>query len=315
MPRAAGSPACDRGSDDVSTLGEIQRGLRFANWLLNPLYRPTVPSVYDLIGTDAPTTNGLYLNLGFWRDARTLDDACEALVDLVGVRAQLDQAVRLVDCGFGFGDQDLYWARQHPSLQIVGLNVTGSQVRTARDRVASAGLTDRIDLRIGSATEMPLDDESADAVIALESAFHFRTRERFLREAQRVLKPGGRLVTADIIPMPNKDGSRITAPASLGWRLTASRFSIPDENVYPRADYKALLNRLGFGDVVVESIRDDVYPPLHQHLRDNPDILTSLHPVPRIAAHLSLLPSAERTFGGLDYVIGSAVKAGTVANA
>jgi SAM-dependent methyltransferase len=55
---------------------------------------------------------------------------------------------------------------------------------------------------------MPVDADSVDVVIALECAFHFRTRQRFFREARRVLRPGGRLVTADIIPMPAAEGVR-----------------------------------------------------------------------------------------------------------
>lgn len=288
----------------MSQAAELQRGLRFLNWLLNPLYRPAVPSVYDLIGTDSPTANGLYLNLGYWEDARDMDAACEALVDLVGAKAELAEANQLVDCGFGFADQDLYWARKYPRLGIVGLNVTRSQVSAAQERVFAADLADRIDLRVGSATAMPLGAASADVVIALESAFHFRTREDFFQEALRVLRPGGRLVTADILPIASGDICGARGGYSRAWRLTASRFSIPRENAYPRAGYAALLAKLGFVDVAVESIRDHVYAPLHEHLRANPKVLDTLHPVARVAARLSLMPNAERTFGGLDYVIG-----------
>jgi ubiquinone/menaquinone biosynthesis C-methylase UbiE len=288
----------------VSPFGELQRGLRLANWILNPLQRPAVPSVYDLIGTDSPTKRGLYLNLGFWREADDMDTACEALVELVGRKARLGDSEVLVDCGFGFADQDLYWARQHPDLAIVGLNITASHVDAARERVTAAGLADRVDLRLASATEMPLADASADAVIALESAFHFRTRERFFHEALRVLKPGGRIVTADILPILENDGNRQGARLSRVWHWTASRFSIPSENAYPREGYRALLQRLGFSDVEVESIRDQVYAPLYRHLKENPEVLNRLHPVAGIVARMSLLPSADRVFRGLDYVIG-----------
>jgi ubiquinone/menaquinone biosynthesis C-methylase UbiE len=226
-------------------------------------------------------------------------------VALVGQTADLSPADRVLDCGYGFGEQDIFWARRLRPAGIVGLNITASQVHRARERVDAAGLSDRVDLRLGSATEMPLSDASFDVVVALESAFHFRTRARFFQEAYRVLRPGGRLVTADILP----NGER-AARRSVTWRLTASRFAIPAANAYPIGRYDALLQSQGFRNVTVQSIRDRVYPPLHDFLRRNPDTLKRLHPFAQVPARLSLSFAAERLFQGLDYVIAYAEKAG-----
>ena len=288
----------------------LRESLRYLNWVYNPFQSLGVSQVYDLLSTRAPTARGLWLNLGYWREARTLEDACTAMADLLAERAGMSTADRVLDVGFGFADQDLRWAR-HPGVRaITGLNITASQVAVARARVAEAGLADRIDLREGSATDMPLPDAAFDVVTALECAFHFDTRERFFAEAFRVLRPGGRLVVADILPMPAAKGVTTRLKQRLSWAMVAGKFPIPRDNLYTREGYAARLGTCGFTAAAVDSIRDQVYAPLHRHLTRDRSPVGRLHPILRLPARLALSLDADAVYQGLDYVLAFARKPG-----
>lgn len=285
-----------------------RKTLRYFNWLYNPFHQPEVTRVYDLLGTETATRDGLYLNLGYWPGVDDIDAASEALAMLVGERAGMAAGDQVLDVGFGFGDQDMLWSRRLRPDRIVGLNITQSQVEVARRRVAAQGLEERIDLRLGSATDMPLPDACVDKVVALECAFHFQTRAEFFREAFRVLRPGGRLVTADIIPMPRTGSRAARIGQRLSWWLTASRFAIPPENACTTPSYHAYLRLAGFKEIAIESIRDRVYLPLHTHLQANPQVIDRVHPAVRPMVRFSLRFSAEAFYSGLDYILATAVK-------
>ncbi|MCF7983559.1 MAG: methyltransferase domain-containing protein [Thiohalocapsa sp.] len=295
-------------SDPIVASRPWRRSLRYANWLYNPFHGLDAVGIYDLLSTGAATQQGLYLNLGYWREAADIDEASAALAMLVGERAGMAPGDEVLDVGFGFADQDMLWARRLEPARITGLNITASQVALARERVAEAGLAERIDLRQGSATDMPLASESVDLVVALECAFHFRTRERFFREAWRVLRPGGRLVSADIIPMPRISGFPARLKQQLSWSLVAGKFAIPAENSYTRPTYHAKLAVTGFEAIEIESIRGDVYAPLHRYLAANPGSLGRLHPMARFAARLALQFDADSVYRGLDYILAAARK-------
>ncbi len=288
----------------------VSRALGYINWLYNPFQRLDVVGVYDLLATSSATASGLYLNLGYWRAAQDLDAASQDLAMLVAETARMGRGDRVLDVGFGFADQDILWARRLHPERIIGLNITASQVEVAQRRVAELGLAERIDLRQGSATRMQLAPESIDKVVALECAFHFRTRERFFREAWRVLRPGGRLVAADIIPMPRVRGWIGRLQQWLSWGLVSSKFAIPPENAYVRSSYQDKLALAGFEEIRVESIREQVYAPLHQYLGGHPDTLRRLHPAARLAARIALRFDAASVYRGLDYVLASGIKPG-----
>lgn len=288
----------------------LPRTLRYANWILNPFHRLDTAQLYALLSTSSFTERGLYLNLGYWRDADDIDAASEALAMLVAHAGGIGPGVEVLDCGFGFADQDMLWARRLAPARITGLNITPSQVTLARERVHEAGLDDVIDLREGSATEMPLPDASVDVVTALECAFHFRTRETFFGEAWRMLRPGGRLVTADIIPLVPAADRATRRRQRFSWWLASSKFVIPRENAWDIHEYGARLRGTGFEVSRLESIREDVYAPLHRFLASAPQRLERLHPVGRAVFRFVLARRPERIYAGLDYVLAVATKPG-----
>jgi ubiquinone/menaquinone biosynthesis C-methylase UbiE len=249
----------------------LQRTLGYLWWLYTPFQSMSVPQIYDLVSTEYFSQNTLYLNLGYWKGAENIDEACEGLAKLVAEKAGLGPGDRVLDVGFGFGDQDIYWMRTFLPKQIVGLNITPSQVATAQERVAALGLTEKIELLKASATEMPLESGSFDKVTAVECAFHFNTRERFFREAYRVLKPGGRLAIADMARMPGQGGRFQRFMQWYNWKFYSMKYCVPPENADTREGYAQKLEAAGFRNVEVTSIRGEVFAPLHEYLRRAPE--------------------------------------------
>ncbi|WP_437612225.1 class I SAM-dependent methyltransferase [Sorangium sp. So ce834] len=260
---------------------------------------------YNNLGENVFTEQSKFLNLGYWADpeTRTMDAASTALVDLVAEAAKLSGSDEVLDVGFGFGDQDIHWTTRYSPKRIVGINVTEKQVEEARRRIAELGLDDRIDLRVGSATDMRFAPETFDKVLAVESAFHFDTRDKFFGEAFRVLRPGGRITTADIIPLPGRGSSP----------LFTLRSQAPAENHYPRDVYAERLRAAGFVNVEVRSIRKHVYDQYLDHLDRRSASPDFKHKSPLLRLLLMKEnPLLSWLFASFDYVIASGEKPGNM---
>jgi 2-polyprenyl-6-hydroxyphenyl methylase/3-demethylubiquinone-9 3-methyltransferase len=100
-----------------------------------------------------------------------------------GDRKRLD----MIDVGCGAGTQCMMWAELGHAAH--GLDVNEALLNLGRERAAKAGLD--VEYTVGSATNLPWPEASADVVIALELLEHVAPWRRCLDEFVRVLRPGG----------------------------------------------------------------------------------------------------------------------------
>jgi len=278
-----------------------------------------VRSFYELLDrmhdqgfySDILGIKSMYMNFGYWgAGCADHDEACEALAEELGEAAGITAGDHVLDVGFGYAEQDFHWLRTRKPERIVGINVTPVQVEIAQKRAEEMNLGDQLDLRVGSATTLPFEDGSFDRVVALESSVHFDTRQKFLDEAFRVLRPGGVLATTDPAPPQVPVKKNLTARLD-EWRR---RRIIPDDNWYPRSVYAQRLTQAGFVNVEVRNITDNVFKPNAEYVRErctallkNPQFKSFKHKN-AIRWHLRL---TEMRVTLMDYVITVAEKPGS----
>jgi SAM-dependent methyltransferase len=168
-------------------------------------------------------------NFGYWRpETRTQSEASENLMEeLLAFIPEKNGNILDVACGLGASTRHLL--RYYAPEDIVATNI--SEVQLERGRQNAPGCK----FLLMDATELEFPDASFDNIICVEAAFHFDTRDRFLREAHRVLKPGGRLVHSDILMdllpkgteerthMPNVN--HLENPEELRQRILAAGFA------------------------------------------------------------------------------------------
>jgi ubiquinone/menaquinone biosynthesis C-methylase UbiE len=143
---------------------------------------------------------------GYWDDpkdaAGTRDDYMSAMRNMDHVLLEaggVADGQRLLDAGCGFGGTIQQINTAHFGMHLTGLNIDPRQLAAADAQTYPTNGND-IDWVEGDACELPFEDNTFDRVLAVECIFHFPSRERFIAEAARVLKPGGYLAVSDFVP-------------------------------------------------------------------------------------------------------------------
>lgn len=143
---------------------------------------------------------------GYWEDPSTADGtpgdyvaAMEQMNVVLLEAAKVSDGQKLLDAGCGFGGTIQQINRTFSGMDLTGLNIDPRQLQAAEAQAVPVD-GNKIGWVEADACLLPFEDSSFDRVLAVECIFHFPSREKFLAEAARVLKPGGYLAVSDFVP-------------------------------------------------------------------------------------------------------------------
>jgi cyclopropane-fatty-acyl-phospholipid synthase len=98
------------------------------------------------------------------KGAETLEDAQLAKLDLIATKLALKPGMRLLDVGCGWGSFAIHAAKNY-GVTVTGVTLSPSQAELAREKVAQAGLSEQVEIRVADYRELP--GGSFDAIASI----------------------------------------------------------------------------------------------------------------------------------------------------
>jgi ubiquinone/menaquinone biosynthesis C-methylase UbiE len=156
--------------------------------------------------------------------------------------ADLQGGEIVLDLGSGAGADVLISARRvGPTGKAIGLDMADEMLELARVSAAEAGL-DNVEFRKGCLEDMPLPDKSVDVVISNCVINLSPDKPQAIREAARVLRPGGRFAVSDVVADQGMD--QATRADMAAWTGCIA-------GALTEAEFRAALQDAGFEEIEI----------------------------------------------------------------
>lgn len=193
------------------------------------------------------------LHYGYW-DATTRNFH-EALININKVlseKAGITETDHVLDAGCGIGGSSI-WLGKNIGCQVTGITLSEKQMKRAEAIAQKEELACEVHFSQKDFTSTGYADNSFDVVWAIESVCHASDKLLFLKEAFRVLKPGGCLIMADFFKkegLVGKDKKMISDWAE-GW-------AVPDFSTIE--NFQDQLTKAAFKNITIEDATKAIEP-------------------------------------------------------
>jgi len=160
--------------------------------------------------------------------------------------AQLNPGETVLDLGSGGGIDVLLSARRvGPAGKVYGLDMTDEMLALARENQKKAGVSN-VEFLKGEIENIPLPDNTVDVIISNCVINLSADKDKVLREAFRVLKPGGRFAVSDVV---------VTGEIPAAIRKNVELWIGCVAGALRDSDYWSKLARAGFESIEIEPTR------------------------------------------------------------
>jgi tocopherol O-methyltransferase len=197
------------------------------------------------------------VHFGYYDD-RTQDHS-SALARMNEVLAEAAGIARedvVIDAGCGYGGSAM-WLAEAYGCDVTGITLSPLQAAKGQRYVQERGLSDKVRIREGDYSDLGYKNGFFSVYWALESLVHAEDRKRVIAEANRVLKPDGRIAIAEYTLRSGLSPSEKSylMPWLNGWAMPG---------LLTREEYAKHLEEGGFMDIQIRDATEHVRPSLRR---------------------------------------------------
>lgn len=225
----------------------------------------------------------LALHYGYWdQDTTSHHQALLNKNQVLYHAAGIKQSDHVLDAGCGIGGSSIWMAKHHGN-QTTAITISQKQAQYATGHAKRQGVAEKVNFEVSDFCATSFDDASFDVVWGLESVCHALNKGDFLKEAFRLLRPGGRIVVCDGF-ITRRDFSDDE------WQdivICLNGWAVP--NLCSRDEFSQLLKDSGFQAVNYNDITEQTLPSADYMFK----VATRLKPVQLISQWLGLRSKAQ----------------------